>query len=142
MAAFQCNKLQQLQSQLNSDHFLSVLSGVLTCIFCCQSSYKNVLKPVLLHGSPVEQFKGCALWQGGTHVHTPSEINDKRQTVLWKWFFEMVSESSAKAEGTGELPLNTWTAHGRSDLFKVYKDLRPSAKCILIPSLTKGKDEN
>lgn len=89
VAAFQCNKLQQLQSQLNSDHYLSVLSGVLTCIFCCQSSYKNFLKPVLLRGSPVEWFRGCALWQGGAHVHTPSEINDKRQTVLWKCFFEV-----------------------------------------------------
>lgn len=38
-----------------------------------------------------------------------------------------------------ELPLHMWTAHGRTDLFKVYKDLRSSAKYILIPSLTKGR---
>lgn len=38
-----------------------------------------------------------------------------------------------------ELPLHMWTAHGRTNLFKVYKDLRSSAKYILIPSLTKGR---
>lgn len=65
VAAFQYNKLQWLQTQLNSNHLLSVLSAVLSCIFYCQSSCETVLKPVLLSRSPAEWFSSCG---EGEHV--------------------------------------------------------------------------
>lgn len=115
VAAFQCKQLQWLQTQLNSNCLLSVLSAVLTCIFYCQSSCKNFLKPILLSRSPAEWFSSC-----GKREHmlmSPLKpirnVSLSSGNALLEWF-----QSSANAGGMGELHM--WTSHGWADLFKVY----------------------